>query len=95
MKLGDTMIRAHYYGTAERVTVQRVGRKWVTASDGRRYDVETLTDEGGGYSLRTPEEHAEQKERARLRVLLRDVVAIVNTMPIDRVRRLIAALEEK
>jgi hypothetical protein len=55
------MIRAHYYGTAERVTVKAIGRKWITASDGRRYDLATLTDEGGGYSLRTPEEHAEEQ----------------------------------
>ena len=51
MKPGDTMIRDHYHGTAER--------------------------EG----------------RARLRVLLRDMIGAVNRMPIERVRRLIAALE--
>ena len=63
MKPGDTMIRAHYHGTAERVTVKAIGRKWATASDGRRYDLATLTDEGGGYTLRTPERLAAQCER--------------------------------
>jgi hypothetical protein len=36
-------------GSAEYVTVEKIGRKWATISNGYRIDLETLTADGGQY----------------------------------------------
>lgn len=100
MKPGDTMIFVSD-ARARKVTVRTVGRKWVTDDDGERFHVGAvpLVHEQRWGHLYTPEawEHsqAERADRGRLRDLLYRIGLAVHAMPIDRVRRLIAALEEK
>lgn len=98
MKPGDTMIRVSRSGGVGRVTVTRVGRKWVTTdyAPDDRYHVGTLEHERRWATLRTPEaweaEQAERAVRMKLERLLQ--TELREWRPMDRVRRLIAALEE-
>lgn len=98
MKPGDTMIRESNSGAVGRVTVTRVGRLWVTTdyAPDDRYHVDTLEHERRWATLRTPEawdaEQAERAVRVKLERLLR--TELREWRPMDRVRRLIAALEE-
>ena len=103
MKPGDTMIRESIAGFTVHVTIARVGRKWVTTDYATydRYHVDTLEHERRWATLRTPEQHeaeqaerSERSERGKLRALLYQTGLVWSEMPMDRVRRLIAALEE-
>lgn len=53
-KAGDVLWLVPFsrHGTAHKVTVVSVGRKWVTVSNGRRFDMETGNGDSGGYSVR-------------------------------------------
>jgi hypothetical protein len=97
MKPGDPMIRVGD-ANGQSVTIVRVGPKWVTTSDGERYHAKTLEHPDCWYALRTPEQHrtaqAEHAERSKLRDLLFRADLAASKIPIERVRRLIAALEE-
>ena len=98
MKPGDTMVRVSTAGFTVHVTIARVGRKWVTTDYATydRYHVDTLEHERRWATLRTPEawdaEQAERAVRVKLERLLR--TELREWRPMDRVRRLIAALEE-
>ena len=100
MKPGDTMIRVGGNGRTAQVKIKTVGRKWVTTDyePGDRYHVDTLQHEQRWATLYTHEayatEQAEAAERLRLRGTLHALLGESLRMPIDRVRRLIAALEE-
>ena len=100
MKPGDAMVRVGSNGRTAQVKIKTVGRKWVTTDyePGDRYHVATLEHEQLWARLYTPEdyatERAETAERLRLRGTLHVLLGDSLRMPIERVRRLIAALEE-
>lgn len=108
VKVGDELTLRHGGQRTDRVTVSRVGRKYVyvTRSDGRelreRFSVETGVGDhqyGSPGALFTPEQWEDREERNRLFQSLkmhgisRDF-ASRHELSTDKLRRLVAVLED-